>query len=153
MSAGTRGKWSEGEVRKKLQQYAAFSSFTFYRLPDARAGSFQPTLADFMTMHKMQFGLLEVKEIEHEYRLDYKNFDEAKVGRMRAWQMAGSQANVVICSKPGKQAVWRVASIDFFFGTKNPDKPSGSWDLRPLAEVSLSTAMEYLYGPPPSIRI
>lgn len=147
MSAGTRGKWSEAAVRKQLTLYSGYSSFTSFRLPDARAGSFQPTLADFMTMHKGQHSLLEVKEVEkHDYRLNHQNFDEGKAGRMRLWQMAGSQAHVLVCFRPGaKTAFWRYAPIDFFL-----TREGGSWDMRGIPTMTLTQAMEVIYGPPPS---
>ena len=149
MSAGTRGKWAEAEVRKQLTLYSNFSSFAFMRLPDMRAGSRQPTLADFMTMHQMQFGLLEVKEVEkHDFRLPHGNFDEGKVGRMRTWQMAGANAHVFVCWQPGaKTAIWRHAPIDYFL-----TRTGGSWDMRDLPVVTLKQAMEAVYGPPPSSR-
>lgn len=149
MSAGTRGKWSEAEVRKRLNLYSGYSSFAAFRLPDARAGSRQPTLADFMTMHQAQYGLLEVKEVEkHDYRLPHQNFDELKVGRIRAWQMAGAAAHVVVCWRPGaKTAIWRHAPIDYFL-----KREGGSWDMRDLPVVTLDQAMENIYGPPPSRR-
>lgn len=149
MSAGTRGKWSEAAVRKQLERYSAYSTFTFLRLPDARAGSRQPTLADFMTMHKGAHGLLEVKEVDHDFRLPHKNFDENKVGRMRLWNMAGSAANVFVCFNPGaKTAIWRQAPIDYFL-----KREGGSWDMRDRPIIKLEEAMEIVYGPPPANRI
>lgn len=149
MTTGSRGKWSEGEVKKQLGVYSGYSSFAAFRLPDARAGSFQVTLADFMTMHKGQHALLEVKEVDtHDYRLQHKNFDELKVGRMRAWQMAGSAAHVLVCFRPGaKTAVWRYAPLDYFL-----TREGGSWDMRDIPTTTLKQAMETMYGPPPSSR-
>lgn len=149
MSQGTRGKWTEGELRKKLNLYSNYSSFTAHRMPDARAGSRQPTLADFITMHKGEFALLEAKEVsDHDYRLPHKNFDELKVSRIRAWQMAGAAAHVVVCFRPGaKTAFWRYAPIDYFV-----TRTGGSWDMRNLPIITLDQAMEIMYGPPPSCR-
>lgn len=151
MSAGSRGKWAEGEVKKKLKLYSAFSSFAFLRLPDARAGSFQATLADFQVMHTGQFGLIEVKEVAtHDYRLPYGNFTSDKVGMLRAWQMAGATVAILICHRPGaKTAMWRLANLEFFM-RRDPEKPSGSWDLSSIPTANLSALFEVLYGPPPN---
>lgn len=149
MSQGTRGKWSEGEVRKQLNLYAGYSTFMAHRLPDARAGSRQPTLSDFMTMHRGKHALLEIKEVEkHDYRLPHQNFDELKVGRIRSWQMAGSDAHVLVCFQPGaRTAIWRYAPIDYFL-----TRTGGSWDMRDIAPITLKQAMEIMYGPPPASR-
>lgn len=150
MTAGTRGKWSESEVKKKHVLYSGYSSFTFLRLPDARAGSRQPTLSDFMSMHRSQHSLIEVKEVSnHDYRLPHQNFDENKVGRMRTWQMAGSMAHVLVCFNPGaKTATWRYAPLDYFL-----KRTGGSWDMRDIPVITLDKAMEIMYGPPPTVRI
>ena len=148
-TAGTRGKWAEAEVKKKLALYGGFSSFASLRLPDARAGSRQVTLADFMVMHKAQHSLLEVKEVsKHEYRLPHQNFDELKVSRMRSWAMAGSVGHVLVCFMPGaRTAIWRYAPIEYFL-----TRTGGSWDMRSIPTVTLSQAMEIMYGPPPTVR-
>ncbi len=143
MSVGDRGKWEEGQVKKQLELYSNYSTFSYHRMPDARAGSRTPTLSDFMTMHNKQFALLEVKAVEHDYRLPHKNFDENKVARMRMWQMAGSDAHVVVHFKTLK--VWRYAPIDFFI-----KREGGSWDMRGIPTITLQQAMEKMYGPPPN---
>lgn len=143
MSVGDRGKWEEGKVKAMLELYSNYSSFTFMRLPDARAGSRVPTLSDFQTMHKGQFALLEVKAVEHDYRLPHKNFDENKVARMRTWQMSGADAHVLVHFKTLK--VWRYSPLDFFV-----TRQGGSWDMRGIPTITLSAAMEKMYGPAPN---
>ena len=66
---GTRGKWCESKVRDALRILSAQQGFNFMRLPDARAGSFTPTTADFLGGHKTPYRrnawMLEAKEVEH----------------------------------------------------------------------------------------
>ena len=146
MGVGDRGKWAEGEIRKQLMIYSGWSSFAFMRLPDARAGSRTPTLADFMVMHKMQHSLLEVKEVKtHAYRLPHQNFDANKVSRIRAWQMAGSIGHVAVYFGPAK--VWRYAPIDYFL-----EREGGSWDMRDCDMLTLKEVMVVMYGPPPGVK-
>ena len=145
---GARGKWSEAEVKKQLNLYGRFSSFAHYRLPDRRAGSRAPTLADFQTMHQGRYALLEIKEVEtHDYRLPHTNYDELKVARARSWAMAGADAHVLVCFRPGASAIWRYAPLDYFI-----KREGGSWDMRDIATLTLPQAMEIMYGPPPSSR-
>lgn len=131
-----------------LKLYEGYSSFSWYRMPDAHAGSLKTALADFMTMHKVQFRLVEVKEVAHGYRLPHKNFDADKVARIRAWAMAGAAASVLIAFRPeGLKPYWRVSELDRFL-----TREGGSWDLRDLPALTLNEALETIYGPLPPKR-
>lgn len=141
MSTGDRGKRAEGKVRAHLEAFAQQSSFAFHRMPDARAGSYQPTLADFLCKSPSGMWLLEVKEVDHLYRLPEKNFSGDKRSRMRMFEAAGAKTLVVVCFTPHRQgysprdqtsaAIWRGASLDYF--------KSGltSWDMRDLSLTPL----------------
>ncbi len=145
-SSSNRGRSAEDKVRESLNEYSGWSSFAFYRLPDAHAGSMKETLADFMVMHKSQHSLLEVKEVNHDFRLPHKNFDTLKVARMRAWHMAGSAGHVLVHFVPLK--LWRYAPIDYFV-----NREGGSWDMRDKAATSLEQQMMTIYGMPPVKRM
>lgn len=128
--------------------YEGYSSFSWYRMPDAHAGSLKTALADYMTMHKQQFRLVEVKEVAHGYRFPHKNFDADKVARIRTWVMAGASASVVIAFRPPEgKTVWRVSELDRFLV-----REGGSWDLRDLPELTVQQALESIYGPLPPKR-
>ncbi len=141
-TTGTRGKWAEGEVRKYLVA-AERGDTAFYRPPDARAGSLQAVMADFMTLRKGLLTLIEVKEVEHASRLPYKNFSADKVARMRVWQLAGAEAWVIVCHRVGKVRTWRLLPLDVFI-QRDADTPNGSWQLGGLgiAGNTLSAVME-----------
>jgi len=123
MSTGTRGKAAESAVKKRLEVRAKSSNFAYWRLPDARAGSFMPTLADFMYVDDGEMTLLEVKEVAHTYRLPYGNFGEDQVARMRVFQAAGANTLVLIHHSTTK--LWRYGRVDQFLDRS----VGGSWNL------------------------
>lgn len=122
-SAANRGKASEDVFKKwaKAKSDSTFD-FAFYRYPDAHAGSLVSAPADFMIMHKGLMSLIEIKEINHEFRLPVKNFRPDQVARMRKFALAGAGGLVLIYFKPvGK---WRAVPVDYFL---NPE--GASWNL------------------------
>jgi hypothetical protein len=146
MSAGTRGKWAEKKVRDQLKVMGLKADFNYMRLPDARAGSFQPTIGDFLVVRRKVPTFVEVKEVDHEYRLPAKNFSSDQRGRLKAFEAAGAQTLIVVCFTPLRLAlsprqqttepVWRAAEVSYF--DVESDRPS--WDMRdlmlyPIAEI------------------
>lgn len=122
-SVGQRGKWAEKQVKTWCTaRNLADAGFDWYRYPDARAGSFQATPADFEAVQRGIPYLYEVKEVEHAYRLPEKNFSSDKRGRMQKRAWAGAECWVVICHMPEK--VWRLVPLAVFLGPRVP-----SWDL------------------------
>ena len=143
MSQGTRGKWAEGKVRDALSARAQQSGFNFMRLPDARAGSFVPTTADFLVGNKGQAWMLEVKEVGHEFRLPRHNYPTEQRSRVRMWEMAGFRSLVVVAFMPLKdstyrsdRAMWRSALLRYFNGDD-----TASWDMRDLPLLTLAEAL------------
>lgn len=138
MSQGTRGKYAEGQVKKKLASLESANQ-AYARWPDARAGSFAVALADFLIMRNGKITLLEVKEVENEFRLPYKNLDTSQIGRMRMWKAAGAQGHVLVYHTSTK--LWRAADVSWFFlnytKTNEAGKPVGSWDLRSISTIAL----------------
>lgn len=130
VSSADRGKVAEKLVKKRLEKLSINTEVAAYRLPDARAGSFAPTLADFLVVQKGQMYLIEVKETQHEFRLPHANLNKEQVARMTRFQLAGAKAHVLIYHSTLKK--WRTAGIDYF-----KDRQGGSWDLRdlPLCEL------------------
>ncbi len=143
MSQGTRGKFAESKVRDALNVLAQQSDFNFMRLPDARAGSFVPTTADFLVGHKGVGWMLEVKEVDHEFRLPRHNYPAEQRSRVRMWEMAGFKSLVVVAFLPLKGAtyradcrMWRSAPLLYFTGDN-----TGSWDMRTLPLFTLAEAL------------
>lgn len=138
MSVGTRGKYAEGQVKKKLASLEAANQ-AYARWPDARSGSFAVALADFLIMRNGKMTLLEVKEVNHEFRLNYQNFDASQIARMRMWKSAGAQGHVLVYHTPSK--FWRAADVSWFFlnytKTNEVGKAVGSWDLRTIEPITL----------------
>lgn len=147
MSQGTRGKFAEGKVRDHLKSLCALQGFNFMRLPDARSGSFTPTTADFLVGNRGPYGstawTLEVKEVEHAFRLPRKNYPQDQRSRVRAWELAGFHSLVVVAFLPLKgkayrvdTPMWRAASLSYFTGDD-----TSSWDMQDLPLVTLKTAL------------
>lgn len=130
---GTRGKYAEGRFKKFLKAQESVNA-THYRFPDARAGSFTVTPCDFMFMKESKAFFIEVKEVEHEYRLPHRNFAPDQVARMRQWKMAGAVCRVLVCHRTVGYA-WRVVDIDFFL-----TRDKGSWDLSGFKSMGESDA-------------
>jgi len=134
MTTSNRGKVAETLVKKHLTSINR-QDFAWWRMPDAHAGSMQPTLADFLLVSRGKVTLLEVKEVAHDFRLPVGNFKPENRARMRLFQFAGADCQVLIYHSTTKQ--WRSLPLDYF-GTQN----TGSWDLRNTAELNLKEAVE-----------
>lgn len=149
-----RGKYAEGKVKAFLEDWKqAVAGFTYNRILDARSSlgaMSNPQPGDFQWFSKTEWwivpgvglaggpgegsdyppytrnGLIEVKEVFHDFRLPHKNFAVDQVGRMKIRQMAGSECIVITCHRvEGKRgAAWRSMPVDFF-----SERSGGSWDL------------------------
>ena len=135
-SYANRGKEAEALVKKILTEMSKQADTVFYRFPDARAGSLQTAPADFMLVCKGRLALLEIKEVEHSFRLPHANLTQ--VPKLRRYQMAGVESYVLVYFKPEK--AWRVARVDFFLDTSG-----GSWDMRGQALLTLNEIMRLIY--------
>lgn len=121
---GDRGKYAEDVVKKKLKALESADT-THYRWPDTRAGSLKTAPADFAVMRRGRLFLLEVKQVQHGYRLPYPNFDLAQAARMRMWQHAGASPWVIVCHRT-EQTLWRYGPLDAF----EDRSVGGSWNLQ-----------------------
>ena len=143
MSAN-RGKLAEGKAKAFLQTMSEQTSLVYHRLPDAHAGSMVSTLCDFI-VHYAGLTLLEVKEVNHEYRLPYGNFKQENASRMRLWEYSGAETLIAIYFKPLKK--WRMTKLERFEPRSlctPTGKPQGSWDLRDLELVDINHMKSFL---------
>lgn len=136
-SEANRGKVGEGKLKQALTKMSVKGDTAFYRLPDARAGSFMPTLADFLVAHKGKAYLIECKEVKHDYRLPHANFSTDQVARMRMFQMTQGITSLVFIYHSTVD-MWRAYNVERFLEREN-----GSWDLRDSQPRSLE---EILHG-------
>lgn len=134
MTASNRGKFAEGHVRTLLKKLSEQSGFQHLRLPDARAGSFQPTVADYLCLSSGTACFVEVKEVAHAYRLPVKSFDAAQRGRLRLFELAG--ARTLVCVHFSLVRLWRVAPLSYF-----RNQETGSWDMRDLPATNLADVL------------
>lgn len=125
--ARDRGKAAENTVRDVLQVIKeSQSSFDYQRLYDAYSagGRFPPQIGDFLYFSTQSHGVIEVKELNHEYRLPQKNFARKKFPALERREQAGGRTWVVVHHKVGD--FWRCPPFAFF--KESPD--AASWDLR-----------------------
>ena len=140
VAAANRGKYAEGEVKKFLKKMEA-ANCAHHRFPDAHSGSMVTAPADFMFMQAGVFRLLEVKEIQHDFRMPYDNFSPDQVARMRMWQAAGAHAWVLVYHKNLK--AWRLIPAEWFLNRPKlsaSGKPVGSWVLDEFPLMTLTEA-------------
>lgn len=125
------GKKAEDQIANRLKALEGLNCY-HYRLPDARAGSRKVALADFLVMCKGICTLLEVKEVNHAYRLPSGNFDTGQIARMRRHALAGGQSLVAVFFRPAES--WAVADISYFLS----EQPAASWDMRDRLAISVT---------------
>lgn len=126
MSAADRGKKAEKAVATYLGKLSEkIAAFDWHRVYDARSagGRFAAQPGDYAFYTPAAHGLVEVKEVDHEFRLPKKNFDNDQIAKLRKRQLAGGQIAIVINFTPTK--TWRLIPLDHF--VNNLDVPS--WDL------------------------
>lgn len=133
MSTANRGKAAEAAVKKYLKSLDSVDTL-YYRYPDMRAGFKAPAPCDFMVLRRGKLTLLEVKSVEHAYRLPHKNMSPDQVARMRMWEAAGAQSWVLIHFEGG----WRAETVGHFLV-----REGGSWDFRNFGDPKpLKAVME-----------
>lgn len=141
MTAANRGKTAEAKLQKAFTKIEALRyDFTYERIYDARSSMGKmsnPRVGDFMLYHQGRNIIVEVKEVNHAYRLPKPNFERAQRARLRKRQLAGSICAIVVYHSPTD--VWRIAILDFFGAEE-----TGSWDFRGTPEYTLDTVLDVL---------
>lgn len=137
MTTANRGKAAEAAVKKLLASMEGATT-TSVRWPDARAGSFVTAPCDFMCLNSGKLTLLEVKSVEHAYRLPHQNASPDQIARMRNWQAAGADAWVLVHFAPLK--LWRAETVNYFM-----IREGGSWDMRHIEPKPLKDWIEEIF--------
>lgn len=139
---GSRGKSTEKVVHDHLESLnKRLAQFDYSRIYDARSakGKFPSRPGDFEFYRvsesgKCEHGLIEAKELKHDYRLPEKNFPTGGIARLRKRQMAGGLILVVIHHTTVDQ--WRIVPLKWFFDKL--EQPS--WDLREFTPYETLTS-------------
>jgi hypothetical protein len=125
MSKADQGKPAEADVRKYLEAYdRKVLAFDFSRNYDARSagGRFQRQTGDFQFFMPAMHGVIEVKEVKHDYRLPHGNYDEPKVAKCYKRMLAGGKILVLI--NHTTTGLWRMPPFSVF-----RKREGVSWDL------------------------
>jgi len=123
MGKSNQGKRVEEKIRKLLKSFTEqWAWFDFERLPDARTGYYVKRPADFAFYLPGYHGLVEVKSVQHDYRVPRKNITQLE--KMYRRQLAGGIVIVVV--EHSTTGMWRMPD----FGWLYERKTDPSWDLR-----------------------
>ncbi len=124
-SVGQRGKYAEKKVHdyfKKIDETTVH--WDFERIGDARSAGgrgAKSVVGDFSFFSPEVFGVAEVKEIKHDFRIPAANISQ--LPKLRKRTLAGGRCFVVVYHSTTK--LWRCIPAG-----QLELKSSGSWDLR-----------------------
>jgi hypothetical protein len=144
-SIGQRGKAAEKEVRVYLERLSfKYAGFAYERIYDARSarGKFPARAGDFEFYASRLHGLIEAKEVEHDFRLPNKNLKKEQIARLRKRQLAGGLVFVLI--NHTTSGLWRSVPVEWL----HERSAQPSWDLSefptlPSAAAALVSLDEY----------
>jgi len=146
---GSKGKGAEEAVKKFLTALSnQVASFEFERVYDARSagGRFPSRTGDFHFYRAFNYapavggpgvketwhGVIEVKEVDHAFRLPAKNFKKGALAKLRKRQWSGGL--IVILVKHTPKGLWRLVPFKFL----DDRLTDPSWDLQdfsPCADI------------------
>ena len=140
-SESRRGKEAEDLVGKCLAGLKKESvKLDYDKVPDAfstRGTYTVPRVGDFLIFYRSASIALEVKEVDHEFRLPAKNVSPDSRERLRRRSYSGCHCYVAVYFKPLK--VWRLAPISYF-----DHRAAGSFDMSDLKVMTLAALMKDL---------
>lgn len=142
---GERGKYAEKKVKEYLQALGlADATFDWERIYDARSsmGRIPARGGDYGIFSTNRHGLIEAKEVEHDFRLPKKNFNPEKFGLLKKRMLAGGQIIVVVCHTT--TMLWRSPPFQWFLDRAGQP----SWDLREFKTYESVDAILHLNGLP-----
>lgn len=122
---GSRGKVPEAKVRKWLSDLGDRShNIDWHRVYDARSagGRFPKQTGDFQLYGVGWHAIIEVKEVNHDFRLPHKNYSEDKVAKCWKRELAGSHVLVLVFHST--TSLWRLIPFYVFRA-----REGGSWNL------------------------
>jgi hypothetical protein len=121
---GQRGKYAEDKVKALLMKLGEqYADFDWQRMYDARAagGRFQSQVGDYEFFTRERHGVIEAKEIEHDFRLPASKLPQ--LPRLRKRQIAGGLIVVLVLHTT--KDMWRLVPFDWLW----PRRDQASWDL------------------------
>ena len=135
-----RGKYAEGQVRKVLEKLNNnIIAFDFERNYDARSSMGRiPARAGDFTFFGVRHGVIEVKEVDHDFRLPKKNFNPDKFPKIRKRQLANGLVVVLVYHRTTE--LWRHVPFEFFYDRR--DLPS--WVLSDFPTFKTDDLMSIL---------
>jgi len=123
---GQRGKKAEADVRKILERLKSEKvDFDYERKYDARSsmGRIPSQTGDFGFFTPACHGIIEVKEVAHDFRLPRKNLGSEQIAKMHVRMLAGGA--IVMLIYHSTTGAWRCPDFSRFLVQR--DVPS--WDL------------------------
>jgi len=123
---GSRGKSAEKKVDEWLTRMGErYVTFDWERIYDARSagGRFPSRPGDFAFYSLKLHGLIEVKEVEHDFRLPAKNFKTGQLAKLYKRELAGGVIRILVCHTT--TGLWREVPLQWF----RERLKAPSWDL------------------------
>ena len=134
-----RGKKAEQEVQRFLATWSKSPGREANRLTDTRAAGriIKAAPADFDFYAKGRFGLVEVKETQHEYRLERAKLTQ--LARLKLRMFCGGDVVVLVHHSTIQQ--WRAVSVQTLLDSGD----KGSWNLSHLPTFdSAALALQHI---------
>lgn len=142
-----RGKDAEGKCGQYLKIVGlSDAKFDWQRQYDGRIsrGRIPSQTGDYNWFGVGRHGVIEVKEIEHEFRLPKKLFQRKdgtlKFGVLKKRALAGGEVTILVYHSVTK--LWRTPDLQYFLDRL--DQPS--WDLREFKTQDTVAAALYFRG-------
>jgi hypothetical protein len=146
MGFADRGVVAEKAVHKFLNGWITRSPYRdFSRLVDTKAAGrvIRKADSDFayycLAGREALHGLIEVKETEHEFRLDRSRLTQLPILRKR--EKCGANSCALVYHSTIRR--WSVLSVPFMADGES----KGSWDLRPLADFASPADALFSFNP------
>jgi hypothetical protein len=139
----TRGKYAEDKVRDELKALSDRRAyFDFERNYDARSsmGRIPRRAGDFTFYTSTGHGVIEVKQVNHEFRLPKKNFNPDGFGVLRKRALAGGKIIVLVFHTPTR--IWRYIPFEWF----DERRDQTSWVLSDFREFQKPADALYMAG-------
>jgi hypothetical protein len=127
-SEANRGKGTEASVKEYLEAVdRRLAAFDWHRNYDAHTagGRFPRQTGDFQFYMPGLHGVIEAKEVKHDFRLPHGNFTVESVAKCRKRVLAGG--SVIVLVHHTTTGLWRVDGLERF-----RTREGGSWDLSEL---------------------
>ena len=147
-----KGKKLETDFGKVMAKLSKSPLLYPYRIPDARTtstivngkmrGRLNKRPGDYFIFYNRCAWLIELKEVDHDFRIATKRFTQ--IAKMRRFAMTNNRAGAIVAHT--SNGTYRYLSIEWLFANKgNPSYDLSNWDAYTnLEELCRDKICKYL---------